>query len=78
MLKNTDPSDCPFCGLHPFEYVDVGVGIVPVAVTCCGAGIAFFQYRKTAYQIHKIQREFKREEKRYGHFMTQTEALCLT
>ena len=27
---------CPFCGLDPFEYVDVGIGQVPVAVNCCG------------------------------------------
>lgn len=26
---------CPFCGLDPYEYVDVGIGSVPVAVNCC-------------------------------------------
>lgn len=34
---------CPFCGCHPFEYVDVGVGSVPVAVTCCGLGNDLFR-----------------------------------
>ena len=30
---------CPFCKCDPYEYVDVGVGMVPVAVNCCDAGI---------------------------------------
>jgi hypothetical protein len=29
---------CPFCGLDPYEYVDVGIGSIPVAVTCCEDG----------------------------------------
>lgn len=29
---------CPFCNIHPYEYVDIGVGCEPVAVTCCGLG----------------------------------------
>ncbi len=33
---------CPFCGCNPFEYVDVGVGSVPVAVTCCELGHDYF------------------------------------
>lgn len=34
---------CPFCGQHPFEYVDIGVGEVPCAVTCCGLGDDLFR-----------------------------------
>ena len=30
--------ECPFCGNHPYEWVDIGVGSQPVAVTCCSAG----------------------------------------
>lgn len=30
---------CPFCGLDPYEYVDVGIGSVPVAVNCCEYGV---------------------------------------
>lgn len=37
-------SSCPFCGHDPYEWVDVGVGFVPVAVTCCSEGIGYFQY----------------------------------
>ena len=29
---------CPFCGLHPYEYVDIGVGSQAVAVNCCEDG----------------------------------------
>lgn len=29
---------CPFCGLDPYEYVDVGVGVIAVAVNCCNEG----------------------------------------
>lgn len=36
---------CPFCGHHPYEYVDVGVGLVPVAVTCCEFGAMLFDSR---------------------------------
>ncbi|RXN87988.1 hypothetical protein C7R54_15540 [Achromobacter aloeverae] len=36
--------DCPFCKCDPYEYVDVGVGFVPVAVTCCDLGIDLIQY----------------------------------
>jgi len=36
---------CPFCGLDPYEYVDVGVGCVPVAVNCCHFGPALFDDR---------------------------------
>lgn len=28
-------TDCPFCGLDPYHYVDNGVGMEAVAVTCC-------------------------------------------
>lgn len=35
--------DCPFCGNHPFEYVDIGVGYQPVAVTCCGLGDLYYR-----------------------------------
>lgn len=39
------PEICPFCQRDPFEYVDVGVGVgmVPVAVTCCELGDDFFR-----------------------------------
>lgn len=31
--------DCPFYGLDPYEYVDVGIGSTPVAVACCEEGV---------------------------------------
>ena len=38
-----DDTNCPMCGHHPYEYVDVGVGMVPVAVNCCNYGYYLFQ-----------------------------------
>lgn len=42
-------SECPFCGLCPFEYVDVGVGHIPVAVNCCHFGPLLFEHYADAH-----------------------------
>ncbi len=34
---------CPFCGRDPFHYVDNGVGMEAVAVTCCENGDEYFR-----------------------------------
>lgn len=34
---------CPICKRDPYEYVDVGVGYVPVAVNCCEIGYYLFR-----------------------------------
>ena len=38
---------CPFCGLNPYEYADVGIGGpgIPIAVNCCEFGPALFDAR---------------------------------
>lgn len=36
---------CIFCGRDPYEYVDIGVGMERVAVSCCDPGIGLLQYR---------------------------------
>lgn len=48
-------STCPFCGHHPYEYVDVGVGGdgVPVAVNCCHLGHLIFDWR-TEKALHDV------------------------
>lgn len=33
---------CPFCGCDPFHYVNNGVGMEAVAVTCCDPGVEHF------------------------------------
>lgn len=33
---------CPFCHMDPFHYVDNGVGMEAVAVTCCDAGVDLY------------------------------------
>ena len=48
---------CPFCGLHPFEYVNIGIGQQAVAVNCCEYGYLLYDrrwsYRKVkAYQVY--------------------------
>lgn len=30
---------CPFCKCDPYEYADVGICMVPVAVVCCDLGM---------------------------------------
>lgn len=36
---------CPFCKCDPFHWVDNGVGMERVAVTCCDLGIELIQYQ---------------------------------
>jgi hypothetical protein len=48
---------CPFCGLHPFEYVDIGIGQQAVVVNCCEYGYLLYDrcwsYRRVkAYQVY--------------------------
>lgn len=38
----SEKTTCPFCGVDPFHYIDNGVGMEAVAVTCCELGIALF------------------------------------
>lgn len=37
------PGYCPFCGHDPYHYVDNGIGMERVAVTCCDLGVALYQ-----------------------------------
>ena len=34
--------NCPFCGLDPYEYVDIGIGQQAVGVSCCDLGWYYF------------------------------------
>lgn len=40
-------SACAFCGRDPYEYVDIGVGMERVAVTCCELGCAVYDHRNS-------------------------------
>lgn len=52
---------CPFCGHDPFHYVDNGVGMEAVAVTCCGFGVELFDHREAASDTVTMSRdEFRR------------------
>lgn len=47
---------CPFCKQDPFEYVDVGVGFVPVAITCCDLGVALYGGDPRVKRVLKLRR----------------------
>lgn len=44
LVERLNSPNCPFCGHDPYHYVDNGVGMEAVAVTCCENGIALFQH----------------------------------
>lgn len=48
------PAACPFCGYHPYEYVNNGVCMEAVAVTCCEFGQAFFDWRIDDPVVNRI------------------------
>jgi hypothetical protein len=50
---------CPFCGLHPFEYVDIGIGQQAVAVNCCEYGYLLYD-RQWSYRKVKLLIWFQR------------------
>lgn len=51
---------CPFCKLDPFEYVNVGVGSVPVAVNCCEYGYALYQLGEPYEVVKATQLDHRR------------------
>lgn len=50
--------ECPFCGRDPYHYVDIGVGMEAVAVTCCELGVALFDRREPTETIELLWDEF--------------------
>ena len=66
---------CPYCGLDPYEYADVGIGFVRVAITCCSYGYLLYTGKKSKHQIHKIMRNEKRELKKDSLFLTKQEIM---
>lgn len=40
---------CPFCGHDPYHYVDNGLGMEAVAITCCEIGIEYFAREPKEY-----------------------------
>jgi hypothetical protein len=49
---------CPFCGHDPYHYVDNGVGMEAVAVTCCELGCALFDHRNGQKPVELSWEEF--------------------
>lgn len=53
---------CPYCGLHPFEYVDIGVGSQAIAVNCCEWGELLYTGEYTREEIDEMIEEQERLE----------------
>lgn len=34
--------ECPFCGLYPYETVNIGIGVQEVGVSCCEYGYMLY------------------------------------
>lgn len=64
---------CPFCKHDPYEYVDVGVGMAPCAVTCCNLGYQLFDWRadgRFARKLLALRRSYSpRKKARYKRLM---------
>ena len=64
---------CPFCKHHPYEYVDIGVGMAPIAVTCCDFGYQLFDWRadgRFARKLLALRRSHSpRKKARYKRIM---------
>ena len=58
---------CPFCKCDPYEYVDVGICMVPVAVVCCELGMMLGSGDKTmskfAWRILQLRRSHSPRKK---------------
>ena len=58
---------CPFCKCDPYEYADVGICMVPVAVVCCDLGIMLYSKDKTmskfAWRILQLRRSHSPRKK---------------
>jgi len=47
---------CPFCKCDPYEYVDNGICMERVAISCCYLGIALWNGDKKANQALRFMR----------------------
>jgi hypothetical protein len=62
---------CPFCGYDPYDYVDVGIGRIPVAITCCEDQAIFHAHGPEAL-VGKRSRAEIDEIIRFGAEWTET------
>ena len=56
-------SDCPFCHCDPYHYVDNGIGMEAVAITCCDLGCALWDGDKKVRQILEFRRSHSPRKK---------------
>jgi hypothetical protein len=62
---------CPFCKCDPYDYADVGIGMVPVAVTCCELMVDLSRGDKKARQILEFRRSYSPRKKARAQRMIQ-------
>jgi hypothetical protein len=46
---------CPHCGKHPFEYIDVGVGMQKPEVVCCAAAQEAWRHACEVRQVLRMR-----------------------
>lgn len=77
---------CPFCGQDPYHYVDNGVGMERVAVTCCELGIELFDHRNAGdvamsrdefSEIATKLMDYRRIAEERFDGLAQIEAVCI-
>lgn len=63
-------NECPFCGLDPYTYVDVGFGKpgIPVGVDCCKYGYLLFdggkEYNHRGMPLDEVMNLYKQEKRK--------------
>ena len=76
VLAEVDTGRCPFCWHHPYETVDVMVGLMRVAINCCGPMIAMYyaegserrQRFKAAYKLIRQSNDPRRRRRQFRKY----------
>lgn len=55
---------CPFCNSDPFEYIDNGIGLEAVAVTCCEWGSMLYEDDVPLEEVRQRKEKADKRQKR--------------
>lgn len=55
--------NCPYCGLHPYDYVDIGVGSQAIAVNCCQWGYLLFDKGMKKSEVDALIIQYEKEKR---------------
>ena len=53
---------CKFCNHDIYEYVNIGIGIVPVALNCCEMGTLYYGNKLSEAEARRVILEQRRQE----------------